>query len=125
MDLPTVADVNEQRVVRFRNRITEALADGGAEPFRSLIEEYEREGQAIKEKAAALEKSAAAHARAAEIKLAQNDRYDLSVALLQIAIAMVSLTVLVRRVWILAIGVLVGLGGAAAGVTALLMTAAG
>lgn len=43
MDLPTIADVNEQRVVRFRNRITEALADGGAEPFRSLIEEYERE----------------------------------------------------------------------------------
>ncbi|HWJ06897.1 MAG TPA: DEAD/DEAH box helicase [Steroidobacteraceae bacterium] len=43
MDLPTIADVNEQRVVRFRNRITDALADGGAEPFRSLIEEYERE----------------------------------------------------------------------------------
>jgi ATP-dependent RNA helicase DeaD len=43
MDLPTIADVNEQRVARFRNRITDALADGGAEPFRSLIEEYERE----------------------------------------------------------------------------------
>ena len=43
MDLPTVADVNEQRVARFRNRITDALAGGGAEPFRSLIEEYERE----------------------------------------------------------------------------------
>jgi ATP-dependent RNA helicase DeaD len=43
MDLPTIADVNEQRVARFRNRITEALADGRSEPFRSLIEEYERE----------------------------------------------------------------------------------
>jgi ATP-dependent RNA helicase DeaD len=43
MDLPTIADVNEQRVARFRNRITDALADGRAEPFRSLIEEYERE----------------------------------------------------------------------------------
>ena len=32
-----------------------------------------------------------------------------------------ALTVLVRRIWSLAIGVLVGLAGAAAGVTALLM----
>ena len=43
MDLPTIADVNEQRVARFRQRITEALAAGQAEPFRSLIEEFERE----------------------------------------------------------------------------------
>jgi ATP-dependent RNA helicase DeaD len=43
MELPTIADVNEQRVARFRNRITDALADGRAEPFRSLIEEYERD----------------------------------------------------------------------------------
>ena len=33
MDLPTVADVNEQRVARFRQRITEALAAGQGEPF--------------------------------------------------------------------------------------------
>ena len=43
MDLPTIADVNEQRIARFRQRITEAMAAGQAEPFRSLIEEYERE----------------------------------------------------------------------------------
>ncbi|RPI15709.1 MAG: DEAD/DEAH box helicase [Lysobacterales bacterium] len=43
MELPSVADVNEQRVARFRNRITEALESGDAEPFRSLVEEYERE----------------------------------------------------------------------------------
>jgi ATP-dependent RNA helicase DeaD len=43
MDLPTIADVNEQRVARFRQRITEALAAGQAEPFRTLIEEIERE----------------------------------------------------------------------------------
>jgi len=43
MDLPTVADVNEQRVARFRQRITEALAAGQGEPFLSLIEELERE----------------------------------------------------------------------------------
>jgi len=38
-----VADVNEQRVARFRQRITEAIAAGQGEPFRSLIEEFERE----------------------------------------------------------------------------------
>ncbi len=43
MELPTVADVNEQRVARFRQRITEAIAAGQGEPFRSLIEEFERE----------------------------------------------------------------------------------
>jgi len=43
MELPTVADVNEQRVARFRQRITEALAAGQGEPFLSLIEEFERE----------------------------------------------------------------------------------
>jgi ATP-dependent RNA helicase DeaD len=43
MELPTVADVNEQRVARFRQRITEAIAAGQAEPFLSLIEAFERE----------------------------------------------------------------------------------
>jgi ATP-dependent RNA helicase DeaD len=43
MELPTIADVNEQRVARFRQRITEAVAAGQGEPFRSLIEEFERE----------------------------------------------------------------------------------
>ena len=43
MELPTIADVNEQRIARFRQRIVEALAAGQAEPFRALIEEFERE----------------------------------------------------------------------------------
>jgi len=43
MDLPTHADVNEQRVARFRLRIVEAIAAGHAEPFISLVEEFERE----------------------------------------------------------------------------------
>lgn len=43
MELPTIADVNEQRIARFRQRITEALAAGQGEAFRGLVEEYERE----------------------------------------------------------------------------------
>jgi ATP-dependent RNA helicase DeaD len=43
MELPTIADVNERRIERFRTRITDALAAGQGEAFRDLIEEYERE----------------------------------------------------------------------------------
>ena len=43
MELPSISDVNEQRLVRFRDRITAALATGEADSFRTLIEEYERE----------------------------------------------------------------------------------
>jgi len=42
MELPTVEDVNEQRVIRFNQRITEALAAGEAHAFRALIERYEQ-----------------------------------------------------------------------------------
>jgi ATP-dependent RNA helicase DeaD len=43
MELPTIADVNEQRIARFQSRIGEALASGAADPFKALIENYERE----------------------------------------------------------------------------------
>ncbi|HEY6641616.1 DEAD/DEAH box helicase [Povalibacter sp.] len=43
MQLPTMDDVNEQRVNRFNQRITDTLAAGGAGVFRDLIERYEQE----------------------------------------------------------------------------------
>ena len=43
MELPSVAAVNDQRIARFKHKIGEALAAPGLDPFRSLIEEYERE----------------------------------------------------------------------------------
>jgi ATP-dependent RNA helicase DeaD len=43
MQLPTVEDVNEQRVNRFNQRITDVLASGEADAFRGLIERYEQE----------------------------------------------------------------------------------
>lgn len=42
MELPTVEDVNEQRVNRFNQRITDALAAGEADAYRGLIERYEQ-----------------------------------------------------------------------------------
>src|SRR4051794_14507177 len=43
MKLPSVADVNETRVARFRDDITEALGSDQVEFYRDLIEGYEQE----------------------------------------------------------------------------------
>ena len=43
LQMPSVADVNQKRVNRFKERITQELAGGGSNAFRALIEEYERE----------------------------------------------------------------------------------
>jgi ATP-dependent RNA helicase DeaD len=43
LTLPTVKAVNDVRIAKFKEQITETLAAGGLEQFRSLIEEYERE----------------------------------------------------------------------------------
>jgi ATP-dependent RNA helicase DeaD len=43
MELPTIEDVNEQRIARFNERIDAALASGESEAFRGLIERYEQE----------------------------------------------------------------------------------
>lgn len=41
--LPSVDDVNEKRVAKFRDSITSALSSPGIELFRTLIETYERD----------------------------------------------------------------------------------
>ncbi len=43
LTLPTVKAVNDVRIAKFKDQITEALAAGGLDVFRSLIEEFERE----------------------------------------------------------------------------------
>jgi ATP-dependent RNA helicase DeaD len=43
IELPTVEDVNAQRVAKFRDSITDALSAPGVDLFRRLIEDYERE----------------------------------------------------------------------------------
>ncbi|MGV0745512.1 DEAD/DEAH box helicase [Mycolicibacterium sp. XJ870] len=42
-ELPSVDDVNAQRVAKFRDSITDALNAPGIELFRKLIEDYERD----------------------------------------------------------------------------------
>jgi ATP-dependent RNA helicase DeaD len=43
LELPTVQDVNNVRITRFKAQISDVLAEGGMDEFTSLIEEYERE----------------------------------------------------------------------------------
>jgi ATP-dependent RNA helicase DeaD len=43
LELPTVQAVNDVRISRFKDQISETLAAGGLDVFQSLIEDYERE----------------------------------------------------------------------------------
>ena len=43
MQLPSIEAVNEQRVARFKQRITDTLEERDMSVFRSLVEDYERE----------------------------------------------------------------------------------
>ena len=43
MNLPSVAAVNEQRVAKFKQRISDALAEGEAQAFRGIVEEFQTE----------------------------------------------------------------------------------
>jgi ATP-dependent RNA helicase DeaD len=43
LTLPTIQAVNDVRIARFKDQITDTLAAGGLETFQSLIEDYERE----------------------------------------------------------------------------------
>jgi len=43
MELPTIKAVNDVRIAKFKDQISETLAQGGLEQFQSLIEDFERE----------------------------------------------------------------------------------
>ena len=42
MSLPSIEAVNDRRIARFKQRIGDALAAGGLEPFQALVEQYEQ-----------------------------------------------------------------------------------
>jgi ATP-dependent RNA helicase DeaD len=43
MNLPTIQDVNDQRIARFKERIATALQNGEAKAFQPLLEQFETE----------------------------------------------------------------------------------
>jgi len=55
MGLPSIEAVNDQRLARFKQRITDTLAGGDLEPYRALVDAYEGEhGVPARDIAAAL-----------------------------------------------------------------------
>ncbi|QAU34929.1 DEAD/DEAH box helicase [Janthinobacterium sp. 17J80-10] len=59
LELPSIQAVNDVRIARFKDQISETLASEGLEIFQSLIEDYERENNVpVLEIAAALAKLA-------------------------------------------------------------------
>jgi len=55
MNLPTLDDVNQRRVTRFKERVALALNGGAASPYRGVVEDFAREsGADIVDVAAAL-----------------------------------------------------------------------
>lgn len=110
-------------VFRTHQDLLQHLKPGAAPraEFQQSIAAYDREQKDIMGRAAELQKTAEASARAAEFKMQQNDRFDLSVGLLQVATAVVSLTVLGKRRWMLGVGILIGSIGSVFSVLGLLM----
>jgi ATP-dependent RNA helicase DeaD len=43
LELPTIQAVNDVRIAKFKQQITETLAEGGLEQFQALIEDFEQE----------------------------------------------------------------------------------
>jgi len=43
LELPTIQAVNDVRIAKFKQQITDTLAEGGLEQFQSLIEDFEQE----------------------------------------------------------------------------------
>src|ERR1039458_5719414 len=55
MNLPTLDDVNQRRVARFKERVASALNSGASSAYRGVVEDFARESSAdIVDVAAAL-----------------------------------------------------------------------
>src|SRR5579863_3262652 len=55
MNLPTLDDVNQRRIARFKDRMATALSSGASTPYRGVVEEFSREsGADVMDVAAAL-----------------------------------------------------------------------
>ncbi len=65
MKLPTVADVNELRLVKFKEKVTAAVLSGAGKDFQPLLEQIESEANipAIEIAAALAQHAAGHHAR--------------------------------------------------------------
>jgi hypothetical protein len=87
--------------------------------FAANVKRYEiREGRAIKQEAEALERESEAANEKSQHALHPHEKLAISMTLLQIAIALASITVLTQKRWLLAGAGIAALGGAALGIIA-------
>ncbi len=89
-----------------------------AELYKSEIERYKTEKQEIQQKAQELEKQSDEFNKKSEHALHPHERLAISMTLLQIAIALASITVLTRKRWLMSGAGLFALGGVVFGVIA-------
>ena len=90
------------------------------EKFAANVKRYEVEKEGIKKDAEALEAKAKAANDKSERALHPHHKLEISMTLLQIAIALASITVLTQKRWLFAAAGLAALGGAVLGVLAYL-----
>jgi len=88
------------------------------EKFTGNVKRYEAEKEDIKKKAEALEAESEAANEKSQHALHPHEKLAISMTLLQIAIALASITVLTQKRWLLAGAGIAALGGAALGIIA-------
>jgi hypothetical protein len=106
----------KQNLAEFATGIT--TDPRAQEKFRSEVQRYAAEKEEIKKQAEALEAESKAANEKSEHSLHPHERLAISMTLLQIAIALASITVLTKQRWLLAGAGISALGGAALGIIA-------
>jgi hypothetical protein len=106
----------KQNLAEFATGIT--TDPRAQEKFRSEVQRYAAEKEEIKKQAEALEAESKAANEKSEHSLHPHERLAISMTLLQIAIALASITVLTKQRWLLVGAGISALGGAALGIIA-------
>ena len=114
---------NYYQAKSMKQNLAEFAAGLSADPraqdkFRSEAQRYATEKDGIKKQAEELEQKSLAANELSQHSLHPHERLAVSMTLLQIAIALASITVLTQRRWLLAGAAVAALGGAALGIIA-------
>ena len=112
------AKSTKQNLAEFAGGLTNDAA--ARDKFAAQVKRYEAEKEDIRKKAEALEAESKAANVKSEKALHPHEKLAISMTLLQIAIALASITVLTQKRWLLAGAGISALGGAALGILAYL-----
>ena len=110
------AKSTKQNLAEFASGI--ATDPKAIERFQAQVKRYESEKEGIKKDAEALEAQSKAASEKSEHALHPHHFLSVSMTLMQIAIALASITVLTQKRWLLALAAVSALGGAILGIVA-------